>query len=610
MKSKSLKLVLSFFLTILFIFYSAQPNAKCSGYTVDEIQYFIDGIISYKLSESSSSNIQEWIDNELTSGAGTTSDWYIISLSQNGYTDFSSYENSLINYLDNKNIASASSRLKYALALSASGSNSKYIQEFLDNSPGQQGIMSWIYGLHVLNNGYTSDIYNISNVTDTLLSLQYSDGGWAIFGDNGDIDVTAMTIQALAPYYYSNYDVQNAINKGLDFLSQHQQEDGGYISYGTPNPESASQVLVALSALGIDCQSDERFIKNEKTIINSISDYRLDNGGFRHTIDGDYNETASIQALYSLISYKRMLNGQGAFLILDNKNLQNTPEIEVTEEVITTEIPESSTYISENIQTEEIFDTVINTTVATSSDFASTSNSTKFVTTTKTTTYKTTPPVTTITSTTYQAPADFSESNYNYKPLAVIIIISSGIILSIVLFLCGKRNKKNFIFIAILTGIFIVFIICTDFKSTEEYYNKQDIQKENASGTVSIEIHCDTVIGKSDSDYIPADGVILEKSYFEIEPDETVFDILTEAAQKYNIQIENKGSAGSAHGMAYIAGINYLYEFDFGELSGWVYHVNGITPSIGCGEYILNDGDCIEWLYTCELGHDLNEVYG
>ena len=57
--------------------------------------------------------------------------------------------------------------------------------------------------------------------------------------------------------------------------------------------------------------------------------------------------------------------------------------------------------------------------------------------------------------------------------------------------------------------------------------------------------------------------------------------------------------------LPYIAGINYIYEMDFGDLSGWVYHVNGITPSRGCGEYVLEPGDRIEWLYTCELGNDL-----
>ncbi|MBQ1339454.1 MAG: DUF4430 domain-containing protein, partial [Ruminococcus sp.] len=95
-------------------------------------------------------------------------------------------------------------------------------------------------------------------------------------------------------------------------------------------------------------------------------------------------------------------------------------------------------------------------------------------------------------------------------------------------------------------------------------------------GTVTLSIRCDNIAGKSDSDYIPDDGIILDETEFDLEDGETVFDILTEASRTYRIQVENKGSAGGAHGMVYIAGINYIYEMDFGDLSGWVYHVNGI----------------------------------
>jgi hypothetical protein len=54
--------------------------------------------------------------------------------------------------------------------------------------------------------------------------------------------------------------------------------------------------------------------------------------------------------------------------------------------------------------------------------------------------------------------------------------------------------------------------------------------------------------------------------------------------------------------MAYISGINYIYEFDFGDLSGWTYTVNGKTPSVGASQYTLKDGDVIEWKYTLTLG--------
>ena len=105
------------------------------------------------------------------------------------------------------------------------------------------------------------------------------------------------------------------------------------------------------------------------------------------------------------------------------------------------------------------------------------------------------------------------------------------------------------------------------------------------------------------ADYIPADGVILAETEYEIEEGDTVFDILTEAARQYRIQVETAGRWN----MIYVAGINYLYELDFGDLSGWIYHVNGFAPPVGCGEYVLEDGDKIEWLYSCDIGNDLRD---
>ena len=59
-------------------------------------------------------------------------------------------------------------------------------------------------------------------------------------------------------------------------------------------------------------------------------------------------------------------------------------------------------------------------------------------------------------------------------------------------------------------------------------------------------------------------------------------------------------------GMIYVVGVNHLYEFACGELSGWTYLVNGERSGIGCDQHLLKDGDVIEWRYTCELGNDLN----
>lgn len=77
--------------------------------------------------------------------------------------------------------------------------------------------------------------------------------------------------------------------------------------------------------------------------------------------------------------------------------------------------------------------------------------------------------------------------------------------------------------------------------------------------------------------------------------------MLLSAAKRYGIAIDNRGTAGSA----YIAGINYLYEFDYGDLSGWMYRVDGEFPEVGCMSYALSGGEKIEWLYTTNIGKDL-----
>ena len=69
--------------------------------------------------------------------------------------------------------------------------------------------------------------------------------------------------------------------------------------------------------------------------------------------------------------------------------------------------------------------------------------------------------------------------------------------------------------------------------------------------------------------------------------------------------MEYQGSDENSYGSVYIRGINYLYEFSCGPLSGWMYKVNGEYPNYGCSKYKLKDGDVIEWVYTCDLGQDV-----
>ncbi len=588
--------------------------------TVDEVQSLIDGIVDFQLNSSGADSVQDWINSTLTANAGSTSEWYILALSQNGTNyDFSSYEAALTSYLSGTTVASATSRQKYALVLIAVGSSNTYISEALHSSIGMQGIMSWVYGLHLLNNGYTSDSYNAGEIVSQLLSMQLSDGGWALSGSVSDVDVTAMTVQALAPYYSAN---KAAIDRAVSLLSQKQLDSGDYASYGVANPESTAQVITALSALGIDCLSDSRFIKNGNTLLDGIAKYQLADGSISHTEGGAFNQMATVQVFYGLTAYIRQQRGGSSLYLLDNRSPEalsgtapapteapavqtNTPAVSPSTEgqTVRPDAPaptETECTAAETMQTSTFIESTAGTAGTNRETTITAINSSTAVSPT-TSTESTETEV--ITESEPNTEENGSRNSGGYKPWACLIVIGIGGTVCLILFLVKKRHPKNFIAVVLLTGLGIVFICLTNFQSAEDYYHGENSEKANSIGTVTMTIRCDTITDKGDGDYIPKDGVILDVTAFSIADGDTVFTILTEAAQAYGIQLEYSGSPK----LAYVSGINYIYEFEFGDLSGWVYHVNGTAPSVGCGEYLLTDGDVIEWHYTCDLGNDVNK---
>ena len=107
------------------------------------------------------------------------------------------------------------------------------------------------------------------------------------------------------------------------------------------------------------------------------------------------------------------------------------------------------------------------------------------------------------------------------------------------------------------------------------------------------------------NEFVPKDGQILAATEYSIYEGDSVYDLLVRAVRDKDIHMENRKTAIGAHGAYYISGINHIYEYEYGELSGWMYYVNGTAPSVGCGEYILKPGDRVEWLYTREIGRDI-----
>ena len=121
--------------------------------------------------------------------------------------------------------------------------------------------------------------------------------------------------------------------------------------------------------------------------------------------------------------------------------------------------------------------------------------------------------------------------------------------------------------------------------------------------TCTISIQCKSILKNMDklkegkNRYVPSNGIILSTSSVEFKKGETAYDVTKRACAATGIQIE--ASYAPIYGSYYVEGINHLYEFDCGEMSGWLYKVNGWAPNYGCSEYTLKNGDSIVWTYTC-----------
>ena len=123
--------------------------------------------------------------------------------------------------------------------------------------------------------------------------------------------------------------------------------------------------------------------------------------------------------------------------------------------------------------------------------------------------------------------------------------------------------------------------------------------------TCSLTIRCDDILKHPDSlvtskkELVPADGIILSEQMVAFSLGESVFDVLKRELQSRKIQFEF--TTTPMYQSAYIEGIANLYEFDYGDTSGWMYAVNGREPTYGCSQYKLEPGDKVVFFYRCSL---------
>lgn len=177
------------------------------------------------------------------------------------------------------------------------------------------------YEIPQITSGKTTAQVSREKLLSYILSSELTDGGFNLTksdSQGADPDVTAMALQAFAPYYIGRISVgtelqkqiREAVDRNIQVLSDMQKTSGAYSSYGSENAESTAQVLVALSSLGIDGRTDSRFVKNGKSVLDGLLYFYISSTGMFKHVDTEKsgNQMATEQSFYALVAYQRFQN--------------------------------------------------------------------------------------------------------------------------------------------------------------------------------------------------------------------------------------------------------------------------------------------------------------
>ncbi|MDE7195344.1 MAG: DUF4430 domain-containing protein [Oscillospiraceae bacterium] len=269
--------------------------------------------------------------------------------------------------------------------------------------------------------------------------------------------------------------------------------------------------------------------------LSAMLEYRREQG-FAHTLDGKTNGVATVQALQALTALR--LRERGERLFEPSKEDTGAPLADTHEKSPTAETEESAGIL---------------------------------------------PP-----------------ENTELSGFAVTVIISAalgavglaGIIVGAL-----RRGKAvvavSAVILAAAGGVWLL-----DIRSPSEYYS------ESVAGDMRVTVGADCLAalavmdrideGVNPVSVIPEDGVVIAECTVSAEEGASAFDALVAAAREQRVAVDY---VGSFYGV-YVRGIGHIYEFGFGDMSGWLYTVNGESPDVSSGEYILSEGDRVEFTYT------------
>ena len=273
---------------------------------------------------------------------GTTAgEWTVLSLARGDYyakdnAYFTGYYNRIVETVNttaasvnmngalHKNKSTENSRL--IVALSAIGKDATSVGDWdlveAYSANGfdwikKQGLNGTIWALIALDSNHyaTSDATIRQQCVDSIVSLQHDDGGWSLMANKSyasDPDITGMALTALYPYR-NQPEVAAVCEEAFACLSAIQNDDGTYTSGGAKCSESCAWVIVSTTTWGINPDTDSRFIKNGKSVVDGLlAHYLPESAAFQHIIGAGANAMATDQSCYALVAYNRFMNGKAA----------------------------------------------------------------------------------------------------------------------------------------------------------------------------------------------------------------------------------------------------------------------------------------------------------
>lgn len=347
-------------LLLVAVLLTAMPRQVWASSWPQDVKKMQEDIVSWKIS---SEGEKELLAGNLLDQAGSAgSDWFAFDVARMGFASEeqrAAYLARLQDAVETVYANKEESELKFrisdihrmALTVIACGGDPEnfgtdpdgnpinLIKDTVWNSiwgdPGDQGINGYIWALLTVDAKNYQEPEGATLTRDglisELLSRQLADGGFGLIKtDPSDVDLTSMVLTALAPYQGQDKTytftgiisgqeetstVDAVAEKAFARLSELQAEDGSMLTYDERTSESTAWAMIALASWGKDPLTDEAFSKNGNTLVAGMEKFCLPNGGIKHSLDGDEQETegnnmAGYQTLYGLEAVRRLWEGQ------------------------------------------------------------------------------------------------------------------------------------------------------------------------------------------------------------------------------------------------------------------------------------------------------------